>query len=80
MGETKRFEGEGDSETHFKLTNDEKNKIIKNYLKQESKIKVGEDCAIGVGYNMCTDINFRAVDLIAQLEPLITKMEKEEGK
>jgi len=68
------------SETHFTLTNDEKNKIIKSYLKQESKMKVADNCAIGVGYNMCTDINFKAVDFFALIEPQIIEMEKKENK
>jgi hypothetical protein len=41
--------------------------VIKKYLMEESKIKVKEDCLIGVGYNMCTDINFKAVDLLKVL-------------
>lgn len=64
----------------FKHSEDEKNALIRRYLAQESEIKVPADCAIGVGYNMCTDINFKAVELINLLEPKILSMEKQEGK
>ncbi len=47
---------------------------------EESKIKVKEDCLIGVGYNMCTDINFKAVDLLKVLQPKIEELEKKEGR
>ena len=43
--------------------------LIRKYLQIESEIKVKDDCLIGVGYNMCTDINFRAVDLFKLLQP-----------
>lgn len=53
---------------------------MRSYLEQDKKIKVGDDCAIGVGYNMCTDINFRAVSLLKLLEPRILALEKDEGR
>ena len=66
--------------TTFKHTEEEKNALIRTYLQEEKHIKLPEDCAIGVGYNMCTDINFRAVDVINMLEEKIVQMEEEEGE
>jgi len=37
---------------------------------------VNEDCQIGVGYNSCVDINFRAVNLFKVMQPMILSMEK----
>jgi hypothetical protein len=46
------------------LTEEEEAKMIKEYSRIERQIKVNsEDCAIGVGYTTCMDINFRAVDI-----------------
>ena len=45
------------------------------YLDEEQQVKVKPNCSIGVGYNMCTDINFRAADLIKLLERNIYQME-----
>lgn len=50
------------------------------YIKKDAKIKIKDGCVIGVGYNMCTDISFSAVDLINKLEPMILEMEEKEGK
>jgi hypothetical protein len=57
-----------------------KNELLRNYLEFDQKTQAAEDCFIGVGYNACTDINFRASELIALIEPLILKMEEEEGE
>jgi len=62
------------------LTDAEKNAVIKKYVESDQRIATKEDCLIGVGYNACTDINFRASDLIALIEPEILAMEKEDGK
>ena len=62
------------------LTNTEKNAVIKKYVESDQRIATKEDCLIGVGYNACTDINFRASDLIALIEPEIVAMEKKDGK
>ena len=51
------------------LTNEEKNAVIKRYVERGQKIKSKKDCLIGVGYNACTDISFRAADLIQLIEP-----------
>ena len=39
-----------------------------------------EDCKIGVGYNVCIDINFRAKELISLIEPKILELEEKEGQ
>jgi len=54
--------------------------MIRDHYNEASLIETSEDCAIGVGYNACTDINFRAIDLIHYLEPEILKLEEEEGE
>jgi ADP-dependent phosphofructokinase/glucokinase len=51
------------------LTNEEKNAVIKRYVERGQKIKAKKDCLMGVGYNACTDISFRAADLIQLIEP-----------
>ena len=43
-------------------------------MEQEARIKPQDKCLIGVGYNMCTDINFRAVEMINLLEPHILEL------
>ena len=48
----------------FKFDDHKKNKIIMDYLDQDDKIKVKDNCQIGVGYTSCTDIDFRAYELI----------------
>ena len=68
------------TEETFKLTEEEKNKVIKEYLLKDNDIKVKDGCQIGVGYNACTDINFNAAELLALLEPKIVEIEKKEGK
>ncbi len=45
------------------LSESEKNRVITEYSRIEKEIKVKHDCAIGVGYTTCMDINFRAVDM-----------------
>ena len=60
----------------FKLSEDEKNDVLKNYLRQDKDIKPQPGCQIGVGYNSCTDINFKASELIKLLEPQILEIEK----
>lgn len=46
------------------LTEAEEAKLIREYSRMERLIKVNStECAIGVGYTTCMDINFRAVDM-----------------
>jgi hypothetical protein len=51
------------------LSEEEEQEVIQNYSNIEKSIKVKDDCAIGVGYNTCMDINFKAVDMIKAMEP-----------
>ena len=46
-----------------------KTELIKKYLAEESQIRPADNCKFGVGYNACTDINFRASELIKLMEP-----------
>lgn len=64
----------------FKFSKEDKNKLITGYLDMDKQIKQADDCKIGVGYNACHDINFRAIELIKLIEPEIYKMEEEEGE
>mmetsp|Transcript_29834 Transcript_29834/g.45532 ORF Transcript_29834/g.45532 Transcript_29834/m.45532 type:complete len:214 (+) Transcript_29834:228-869(+) len=64
----------------FRVQPEQKDKLIKDYFDEAMDMQPHPDCAIGVGYNICTDINFRAIDLIHFLEPDIFKMEEEEGE
>jgi hypothetical protein len=61
------------------LSEEDRYKVIKSYLKKDGNIKIHPECAIGVGYNVCTDINFKAVDLFKILQPSIEKLEQDEG-
>jgi hypothetical protein len=45
------------------LSEEEEGHLIKRYAQMEKQITTLPDCAIGVGYNTCVDIGFRAVDL-----------------
>ena len=51
--------------------------VIRKLLKQNRDITVPEDCLVGVGYTMCTDLSFKAIDLFNELEPAILELEKE---
>ena len=52
------------------LTEEEEANLIREYSRIERLIKVNSsDCAIGVGYTTCIDINFRAVDMFQALQP-----------
>lgn len=62
----------------FKLSEQEDREILRTYFKKEEEIRPTEDCAIGVGYNACTDISFNVVDLFKVLDPEIRKMEQDE--
>jgi len=54
--------------------------LISKYLKTSQDIKIQDNCIIGTGYTSCTDINFRAYELINLIQPQILKLEKDEGK
>jgi len=41
----------------------------------EGAIKTKDDCLIGVGYNACIDVGFRAVNLFDALKPEITALQ-----
>ncbi len=52
------------------LTEEEEAKLIREYSRTERLIKVNSsECAIGVGYTTCMDINFRAVDMFQAIQP-----------
>lgn len=50
------------------LSEEEEARVITEYSRIEKEINVKTDCAIGVGYTTCMDINFRAVDMFQALE------------
>lgn len=50
------------------LTEEEEDSLIREYSRIDREIKVKPDCAIGVGYTTCMDINFRAVDMFRAIE------------
>ena len=50
------------------MTESESQEVIKRYAKEEKQIEAKPDCAIGVGYTTCMDVNFRAVDLFTAME------------
>lgn len=53
--------------------------LLRYYLIRDKDIKVKDECIIGVGYNSCIDVNFKASELLDLLEPLILNMEEEDG-
>ena len=58
------------------LTEREETLIINHYAALERAIKPHPDCAIGVGYTTCVDVNFRAVDLFKLMQPEISQLNK----
>ena len=58
------------------MTESKTNDVITKYAVLDQSVKVKPDCLIGVGYNMCSDINFRAAELFKVLEPRIADLEK----
>lgn len=59
------------------LSEAEESKVIRRYAQLEHAIKPADKCSIGVGYNTCMDIGFRAVDLFQAIQPEIEEIEKE---
>mmetsp|Transcript_7455 Transcript_7455/g.12602 ORF Transcript_7455/g.12602 Transcript_7455/m.12602 type:complete len:373 (-) Transcript_7455:848-1966(-) len=64
----------------FKIAEEQKDVLIQKYRNLDAEIAIHDDCFIGVGYNACTDINFKASELIALIEPQILELEKEMGE
>jgi len=50
------------------LSEEEEKRVIIEYSRIEKEIKVKKDCAIGVGYTTCMDINFRAIDMFQAMQ------------
>ena len=46
----------------------DKANLIKKFKEVDFSIFVSTDCKIGVGYNTCIDVNFRAADLFKRLD------------
>jgi hypothetical protein len=65
----------GEMKLKVGLKKETDSEIIRKYLVMDENIVPKEYCAIGVGYNACTDVNFRAMELIKLIEPQILKME-----
>jgi hypothetical protein len=62
------------------LTEEEEAKLIREYSRIESQIKVNsKHCAIGVGYTTCMDIIFRAVDMFQAMQPQFQNLIETEG-
>jgi hypothetical protein len=50
------------------ITQEDELSLIKKYATIDASIGSAPECRIGVGYNVCKDINFRAVDLFTVLQ------------
>ena len=58
----------------IKLSEAEQFELIKKYSQIDESIGISKQCKIGVGYNTCKDISFKAVDLFKALSPEILKL------
>lgn len=56
------------------LSEEEQITLIKKYAALDMTVSPKADCAIGVGYNTCKDVGFRAKDLFAALEPELAEL------
>ena len=59
------------------LTEQEEEVVIRKYSNIEQEIKPRDDCAIGVGYTTCVDINFKAVDLFKAMNNEFNRLKKD---
>lgn len=57
-----------------------KRDLLKKQAELERQIAIKDKCVIGVGYTVCTDVSFSAVELFQKLGEKIEEIEKESGK
>ena len=65
-----------DPATLITLTEKQKVDMLHRYAKLDEAITPKEDCLIGLGYNNCIDINFRAVELFEAISEEITTLQE----
>lgn len=58
----------------IEVSQSEQFELIRRYQNIDESINLTKECKIGVGYNTCKDVNFRAVDLFKVLEPEIKEL------
>ena len=63
----------------IKFSRKQTDKLLRQYQERDDAITPTEDCLIGVGYNTCLDINFRAVDLFKAIKPEIASLRESMG-
>ena len=68
-----------DPDTIITLTKQEKEDILRSYDQVDREIKPKDDCLIGLGYNVCEDIGFRAVDLFEAIRGEVSTLQAARG-